>query len=189
MTKKKLIICAILATCIFFISICFIKIYIDNFHYNTSESKEDFLNDQYKSFNGGEDASEFFDRFVNTKDALNVSFKYSDASKVLPIVKCYTVFSVDVTYDQEKYEEIISNNSEYVISNLENTRVGDYSITLVAVDEQLYQNNYCGIFYNDKDNIVRYLFVCDYNVDSSRYIMIADHIKWSIDLNWNAENQ
>ena len=66
---------------------------------------------------------------------------------------------------------------------------GDFLIRSITSEESFYNDNYCGIFFNDEKCIVRYVFIYKCN---SEYIA-EDHpvriLGWNIDLNWHNNNE
>lgn len=152
----------------------------------TSNSPEDFLNNSYAKYNGGKAANIFFEKYIDVSEYENISFKYVDNESRKTMHKSYTIFVVDIQYKKEQFlnitERTLPDTDHSVISEDEYNYFGDFFITKIMIDDNIYKNNYCGVFFDTDHNIIRYVFM--YNLkreetEDIRYIIIK-----SIDLEW-----
>lgn len=170
-----IIICIVLFLAIDYLFLC-----------KTSNSAEDFLNRRYIKFNGGKEASEFFEKYIDISKYENIAFKYIDNENRKTMYKSYTIFVVDIKYEKKQFLNIMENTlpdtDHFEISKEDFNYLGEFFITKIMLDDEVYKNNYCGVFFADKHNIIRYVFMYKLKrdeVDDIRFI-----IERSINLNW-----
>ena len=86
--KKQTLVLVLVFVLILLLVIASPFIYVDikNSIYKKSNSSADYLNGNYVSYNGGEKAKVFFDRFVSGKEYRDVSFKYRDKENAVRII-------------------------------------------------------------------------------------------------------
>lgn len=159
-----------------------------NFGYTCVDSSESFLNGDYVSFNGGYSAQQFFEKYVDTAEYKNISFKYADSEKIIWLEEFYSTFVLDIQYKKEKYEvlkqELLLHTNNPDQNKLSNYYEG-FLLTKIDSQEKLYTENYCGIYFNDEFHIVRYIFIKDVPEKEILYggeIYVIDR---NIAINWN----
>ncbi len=145
---------------------------------------EYFLQNDYVEYQGGEKAKLFFDRYTDSFDYINIAFEHHAGGVVGNYAATYIL---DLQYIPEQYENTKNNILVHFAleSDLETFPYGGFIVNLITINEEIYNNNFCLICFDDDYNIVRYIFIYDispkeYNV----YSPIGDN---TIDLNWNED--
>lgn len=170
----------------------FIYVNIKNSTYKRTDSKDDFLNNNYVQYNGGKEAQIFFEAFVNLEGNESISFKYRDKDNAITLKSAtHTICVLDIKYNSEAYscykKELWENTNMPDTSDLSNYH-GSFLITTVMIEKDIYEDNYCGIFFNDDNRIMRYVFL--YNVDRDHALRddrIKGIIRSSISLDWDKD--
>lgn len=175
----------------FFLISPFIYINIRNSTYKRTDSKDDFLNNNYVQYNGGKEARIFFEEFADVEGNKVISFKYRDKDKAITLKSAtHTVFALDIKYSSENYYH--HKNNIWKDTDMPNINeimnyYNSFLLTTVMLDKDVYKNNYCGIFFNDNDYIIRYIFFYDVKRDDVKEAGIKGAIRSSILLDWENE--
>lgn len=186
--------CLVVAVIIFIMAIFispFVYLNIKNSTYKRTDSKDDFLNNNYVSYNGGEEAQMFFEAFVNLEGNEEISFKYRDKDNAITLKSAtHTIFVLDVKYNSSDYSS--HKNNIWSDTNTPDTSdasnyYGSFLMTAVMLKDDIYTDNYCGVFFDDNNYTVRYIFF--YNVNRNNAIRdgIKSMIRASISLEWNED--
>ena len=189
--------CLVVVVIIFIMAIFispFVYLGIKNSTFQRTDSIEEYLNSNYISYNGGKEAQEFFETFVISDIGNCVLFKYRDNDAKFTLRSAsHTVFVLDVAYESEYY----SSHKEYILDstnrpdeNNSKNYYGSFLLTSIILDDNLYENNYCCIGFDNESCLIRYMFFYDTNrseaakhgIDSIKGI-----IKSSIMLDWQDE--
>lgn len=168
------------------IPLIFVKIY--NLTYKKTDSISDYLNNNYVSYNGGRDAQAFFESFVKIDGNKNISFKYRDNEMQIPVIrKNFTAFALDIEYEPECYSfhmNEIWNSTNMPDKNDDANYYGAFLMTDVRLNKYVYDNNYCGIFFDSEHSIIRYVFLYNFKPRRDAYLQAKNVIKYSIPLEW-----
>ena len=169
----------------------FIYINIRNSTYKKTDSKDDFLNNNYVQFNGGKEAQIFFEEFADVEGNKDISFKYQDKDKAITLKSAtHTFFVLDIKYNSEDYYYHKNNIWEDTDMPNINEKMNFYDsflLTTVMLDKDVYKNNYCGIFFNDNDYIIRYIFFYNVKRDEVKEVGIRGVIRSNVLLDWGIE--
>ncbi len=169
----------------------FVYINIRNSTYKKTDSKDDFLNNNYVQYNGGREAQIFFEEFADVEGNEDISFKYRDKDKAITLKSAtHTFFVLDVKYSSENYYHHKNNvwkDTDMPNINEKKNYYNSFLLTTVMLDKDFYNDNYCGIFFNDNDYIIRYIFIYDVKRDDVKEDGIKGIIRSSISLDWGNE--
>lgn len=164
----------------------FVKIY--NLTYKRTDSTSDYLNNNYVSYNGGRDAQRFFESFAKIDGNKNISFKYRDnETKISFIRKNITAFALDIQYNSEDYSAYMNeiwNSTNMPDKAKSENYYGSFLMTYVTLNEYVYNNNYCGIFFDSEHSIIRYIFLYNFKPKKDAYLNAKSVIECSIPLEW-----
>ena len=156
---RAIILVVILVLILVFVILCLLAIVPQK-----SEDAKDFLENKYVSFDGGEEAEKFFKNYIDIEGCKNIAFLYRNYENKLTLYKAHTLFCVDVEYTEEQYTQ----NFDKIFPETDCPDIekgynyyGDYLITTIMVDDRIYKNNYCGVFFNSQINTIRYVFLYD----------------------------
>lgn len=162
MLKRRTIILIVILVLIF----AFVILYLLATPPKKSDDSKDFLENKYVSFDGGEEAEKFFKNYIDIINCKNITFLYRNYENKLTLYKAHTLFCVDVEYTVEQYTQ----NFDKIFPETDCPEIekgynyyGDYLITTIMVDDHVYENNYCGVFFNSQTNTIRYVFLYDIN--------------------------
>ena len=130
----------------------------------------------------------FFDDYIDISNYESITFRYVDNESTFTIHKSYTVFCVDIEYEEIHFQNMIDDILPYTnYYDIESRyhQYGSFLLTTIMEKKEVYENNYCGIFWDDEHNVVRYLFL----YHASREDVLEDGeisiIIRSIDLPWH----
>ena len=169
----------------------FIYINIRNSTYKKTDSKDDFLNNNYVQFNGGKEAQIFFEEFADVEGNKDISFKYRDKDKAITLKSTtHTFFVLDIKYNSEDYyyhKNNIWEDTDMPNINEKMNYYDSFLLTTVMLDKDVYKNNYCGIFFNDNDYIIRYIFFYNVKRDEVKEVGIRGVICSNVLLDWGIE--
>lgn len=175
----------------FFLISPFIYINIRNSTYKRTDSKYDFLNSNYVQYNGGKEAQIFFEEFADVEENKGISFKYRDKDKAITLKSAtHTVFALDIKYSSKNYYHHKNNvwkDTDMPNINEKMNYYDSFLLTTVMLDKDVYNDNYCGIFFDDNDYIIRYIFIYDVKRNDVREDEIKGIIRSSISLDWGNE--
>lgn len=152
-----------------------------------SDSVQAFLDRSYTTFNGGAEASVFFDDYIDISDYNSITFKYIDNESAITLHKSYTVFCVDIEYEKIHYQNITDDilpYTNYFDVESQYQQYGSFLLTTIMEKKPIYENNYCGVFWDNERNIVRYLFLYRANRENVLENGEISTICRSIDLPW-----
>ena len=128
-----------------------------------------YIEGKYVSYPGGRDIEVFFKDFVSSDDYINIDYNYSFNSVIdWMSISSHTTAVLDLQYDNETYHNIkaqilpLTNNPD---PNSDYANHGDFLMTCIMIDQSVYIDNYCGVYFDDKHNIIRYLFIHKLNRD------------------------
>lgn len=156
-----------------------------------SSNLNDFLMDKYISFNGGKKAKDFFDDYLNKTNYKEiVLFKYADNENTISLYKRYTAFCVDASYEENEFFKFKNNIIDKNDIDINYDGYGDYYLFTIEEDQDLYINNYCGVFFDDKHKTIRYVFLLNAKRESvAQYHSqsIISVLGRSLDLVWEKE--
>lgn len=158
--KRRAVVFVVIPVLIFvFLILCLLALRTQN-----SDNATDFLENKYVSFDGGEEAEKFFKSYIDIQDCKNVAFQYRNYENKLILYKAHTMFCVDVEYSEKQY----SQNFDKFFVDTDRPDVekgynyyGNYLIATIMLDDPVYKDNYCGIFFNSETNTIRYVFLYD----------------------------
>ena len=165
-----------------------------------------FFDGSYKEYDGGEEASVFFSKYVKLYNYKDMAFRYRYTSKTAtfnsPIIIGASAYAVDVYYEEEDFysaaEEIVpyvnkseGSHGEY----LAYTEPVAFFITRI-IDETLNQDNLYTVMFDKKHFTIRYVFVSNYYQEDFTYNsepFLPGEDDWKIDdmvslllmLKWN----
>lgn len=185
---KKRTLLLLIFTVVFIIlsPLIFVKIY--NLTYNRTDSTSDYLNNNYVSYNGGRDAQYFFESFAKIDGSKDILFKYRDNEmKIAVIRKNITAFALDIEYSSEDYSAHMNeiwNSTNMPDKAKSENYYGSFLMTYVTLNGYVYNNNYCGIFFDSKHNIIRYIFLYNFKPKKDSYLNAKSAIECSIPLEW-----
>ncbi len=190
--KKQTLVLVLVFVLILLLVIASPFIYVDikNSIYKKSNSSSDYLNGNYVSYNGGEKAKVFFDRFVSGKEYRDVSFKYRDNENAVRLHGgSYTVFVLDLQYEENVYKDVFDElyqKTDQPDKNDKSNYYGNYLNASVVLDDPIYLDNYCGIFFNVNDRIIRYVFLKGADsIGLQGEHKVISSIYRSVDLKWD----
>ena len=93
-----------------FLLLPFIYVNIKNSIYKTTDSIDDFLNNNYIQYNGGKEAQVFFEEFADFNKNEVVSFKYRNNEKAITLKPAtHTIFVLDIKPNSENYYSFKDN--------------------------------------------------------------------------------
>lgn len=158
--------------------------------YKEDSNAESFLSGRYVKYNGGREAAEFFEEYVDLKDYKEIAFNYSDAEKAISFYKYHTCFVVDIYYEDETFISVAHNilaKAGYEDRYLEEAepQIGNFIPVKVSLSEKMDEKHSCCVLFDRDFSTVRYAFVykCG-NEDASETTDWINHI---IHPNWNSE--
>ena len=184
--KKSLVISIICIILIIFIVFIFVR----SCTFKKDENVESFLNGDYKKHNGGREAKLFFEKYIDLNNYRDIAFHFSDAGKRLSIYKCWTVYVVDVYYEQFKFYEIAG---KYLNGSNESSTcdllpdVEGFKIKIISEDTDLEDKNSYSIMFDESTLTIRYVFV--YKSGMLTKIGIVTAIERAFNLNWNSRGK
>ncbi len=151
-----------------------------------------FLSGEYVSYNGGSDAAIFFEKYVDVRQYKEIAFYYGDYEKMISPLKwiyndnVYTVFVVDVYYDNTIFYDVSSNIlSELDQKDLKNVPKNYFDgYKIEDSDSSLYTNNCAMILFFEYYKTIRFVFICD--CKNGAIEDVHDLISWSMPLPWNS---
>jgi len=151
-----------------------------------TDAPEVYITGEYRTYKGGEEAGAFFDAFADTEKYLNLAFHYRDHSDVIAINKYNrVVFVLDVQYQADMYSSL----KERILPATEKTAEdfdgssgyeGNFFRTTVVLEEDLYRENCCQVFFDDQYCTIRYVFLRDTLHEESYYAL-----QLNVSLAWN----
>lgn len=160
MKKKRVVVLVVIPVLIIiFVIFCLLVIVPQE-----SNNVADFLEKKYVRFDGGQEAELFFDNYIDVKNCRNIVFKYRNYENTLTLYKAHTLFCVDAEYTKQQYNQQFNKiflKTDCPDIEKEYNYYGDYLITTIMIDDYVYENNYCGVFFNSETNTIRYVFLYD----------------------------
>ena len=178
---------SIVVVCVFvlLLSIAILMLYLNRTAYLQVYDPNSYFSGEYLSYNAGKEAGEFFDEFVDTDGYTNISFIYRDLDGIIRLHSYQTTFVLDIQFDTEKYFELkssilpsTSNPDPDLLYNYQ----GNFLITQIILDKGVYNDNYCGVCFDDDYHIIRYIFM---HGIGSGFADPESMIGRNVPLNWN----
>ena len=165
-------------------------IFIYNINIKKSDSVDDFFSEAYVLYNGGEDAKAFFDEYVNLEGYRDIHFHYVDGEKVIALYNFFTVFVVDVYYENEQFFEVSNSllqsnvgvNAEIYFSEYDGKHKIAFDGFKVKKTDENYKSNTAAVMFDPRYYTIRYAFLV--NEVGSAYD-VKDCIIRSLDVNFN----
>lgn len=187
-STKRLLIAALV---IIILSVISLPAYIvfKNSTFKRTDSKEKFLSGDYTSYNGGKEASEFFKRFAGLDNYEDISFKYRDNDNRITLKHdSHTVFVLDIKYNSEDYLSLKSSlfeNTDKPDEENKTNYFGSYLLAAVNLQDKVFSDNYCGIFFDGEENTIRYVFIYNVERDNVSNSDLKAIMRSSVELEWN----
>ena len=145
----------------------------------------------YVQYNGGKEAQLFFEEFADVGQSQDISFTYRDKDKAITLKSAaHTVFALDIQYSPENYyqhKNHIWKDTDMPDAKEKTNYYDSFLLTTVMTDKDVYKDNTCGIFFNDNDSIIRYVFIYDVSRDDAKEDGIKAILRSSVSLNWENE--
>ncbi len=163
--------------------ILFARIELDD-GFTSITGAEYFLNSDYAEYIGGEEAKMFFDMYSSTSDYKNIAFEYHKGG----IVGNYApTFILDLQYVPEQYTEIKNGILSRFSPELEldTFSYDGFVINLVTLNEDLYNDNFCLICFDDDYHIARFIVI--HNISPKDYDVYSPIGDNTINLKWNKD--
>ena len=181
LTTPKLYIIIVIITLLF--SPLFVRIWNECIYETTNI--EFYLNNSYVNYTGGNEAKKFFDKYVNVNSYENISFYFKDSSKKIGMYNYWTVFAVDVNYEEDDFfdiaKKIVLDTEEPVLHKDTGYGLREY---VIIKDEPLYYNNYATFYIDVGNYMIRYCFVYDCPHEKGTITDVRRIINRSINLPW-----
>jgi len=151
-----------------------------------THNADDFLTEKYVKYNGGKEAKQFFDEYVNIEDCKDIAFHYCDGDRLITIDgRCQTIFIVDAWYEEdifhETVNEILKDTKTPALDPANYTCDGFYVSYDVTKEDNLYVENSAEFMIDVKHNTIRYCFLYDepYYYDIAGSITATFHVPWN----------
>lgn len=155
---------------------------LHNSKIDKTHSATAFLEQTYTSYNGGIEAKVFFDEYAYVDNYKDIAFNYVDGEKYIGLYNHFTVFALDVYYDEIDFLEI----SDTILSEITGQTAKEFFITFdgkrnvafsgckVEKGESVYEGNNASILFDPRYNTIRYVFFCNDSgtADDARYATI-----------------
>ena len=167
----------------------FMYIYFKNQQYERTDLSKDYINKNFVSYNGGTEAEVFFNEFVVDNKYIDISFKYRDNDNAIRLYDTSrTIFVLDIMYEADEYPCLFNNiyykTNQPDVNDISNYK-GDFLMTAITEGDSVYLENYCGIFFNKKSSIIRYVFINNVNsIDAIKSRSVLEYITRSINISW-----
>lgn len=167
-------------------------IFMYNINIEKSDCVDDLFSKNYVSYNGGEDAQLFFEEYLNLEGYKDVKFHYMDGEKIIALYNFFTVFVVDVYYENEQFFELsntlIQHNEGVSAEAYFNEYDGLHKIAFsgfkIKKSDTIYQNNTAAIMFDPRYYTIRYAFLVN---EVGSVFDVQDSIVRSLDLNFNVD--
>lgn len=161
----------------------FVNVWNKNIYETTNT--EFYLDNSYVNYTGGKEAQKFFDKYANANTYRDISFYFKDSGKVIGFYNYWTVFALDINYQEKEFfdvaRKIVLDTNEPLLFEDEGYGFRQY---VVIKNEPLYYNNYA-VFYIDVDSYtIRYCFVYDCPHEKGTITDVRSIINRSINLEW-----
>lgn len=168
---------------------------------NNAIHGDNFFDHDLSELHGGESAKLFFDEYADLRTYKDMKFYYRDSGRKISIIyNSWTVFALDVYYDEDRFREIINtvlidtglprdylyNDESFYEYLVEKYAEYGFSCWEIMKNEPLYQNNVAGFFIDVEHHTIRYCFIYNEGNKSSTFLDIM--VKQSIDLPWNRKD-
>lgn len=156
-----------------------------------THNAQDFLNGNYQSFNGGEEAKRFFDEYAYTQKYKDIAFHYYDGNKQISFYYAWvkTIFVLDVWYEEDIFfnvvDEILADTDSKILYPQNYEYDGFYNAYTITKNDNLYVDNYAAFYIDVNHHTIRYFFVYDIPHDPGAVTDLGMYSDFTISIPWN----